>query len=70
MDADRAALLDDIEALTAALTAANERAAAAQTRADQAEAADSDDAARLFRDDRAHHSEMMPPIRVVVGGLI
>jgi hypothetical protein len=32
--------------------------------------ADSGDAARLFRDDRAHHSEMMPPIRVVVGGLI
>jgi len=33
--------------------------------------ADSDDAAHLFRDDRAHHSEMMPPIRgVFVGGLI
>jgi hypothetical protein len=36
-----------------------------------AERADSDDAAHLFRDDRAHHSEMMPPIRgVFVGGLI
>jgi hypothetical protein len=33
--------------------------------------ADSDDAAHPFRDDRAHHCEMMPPIRgVVVGGLI
>jgi hypothetical protein len=31
--------------------------------------ADSDDAAHRFRDDRAHHSEMMPPTRrVVVGG--
>jgi transposase len=38
MDADRAALLDDIEALTAALTAANERAAAAETKAGLAEA--------------------------------
>ncbi|MFD3266144.1 hypothetical protein OCL97_19495 [Phenylobacterium sp. HK31G] len=37
----------------------------------EAWAADSDDAAHLFRDDRAHHSEMMPPIRgVFVGGLI
>jgi transposase-like protein len=36
-----------------------------------AQTADSDDAAHLFRDDRAHHSEMMPPIRgVFVGGLI
>lgn len=33
--------------------------------------ADSDDAAHLFRDDRAHHSEMMPPIGgAFVGGLI
>jgi hypothetical protein len=33
--------------------------------------ADSDDAAHPFRDDRVHHSEMMPPIRrTFVGGLI
>jgi hypothetical protein len=32
--------------------------------------ADSDDAAHLFRDDRAHHSEMMPPIGGVFVGVL
>ncbi len=38
------------------------RKVAGQTHSQIAEAADSDDAAHLLRDDRAHHCEMMPPI--------
>jgi hypothetical protein len=34
-------------------------------------AADSDDAAHLFRSDRAHHSELMPPGReCLIDGLV
>ena len=57
-------LIDDDEADTALILTVLKRHPEVST-------ADSDDAAHLFRDDRAHHSEMMPPIRgVFVGGLI